>query len=283
MTQTPHQECKVIGCSSEVRSREYCALHYDRWIKSGRTSPGPTEKIHASSVKGLICQVDDCDRPVRCKNLCSIHYDRAKRKKDICPSCNGPKQKASATCKNCYIDPFKDSPTEKECPGCKTIKPIDNFGTRKKSDSIIRYRSRCKQCENAYAKQRREKILQENPDYFKIQKKKSDENLRRKLDNDPELRTLKSLMKSATALKVDKDAVLERWESVGNNCESCGRSGTYEKNGRVFIDHCHSTGLFRGLLCGQCNTAAGMLGDNAEKAEQLAAYLTKPIIQSSAD
>lgn len=41
------------------------------------------------------------------------------------------------------------------------------------------------------------------------------------------------------------------------------------------IDHCHSTGLVRGLLCGSCNTAIGRLGDNVEGLKRATAYLEK--------
>lgn len=40
------------------------------------------------------------------------------------------------------------------------------------------------------------------------------------------------------------------------------------------IDHCHDTGLIRGLLCSNCNTALGLMGDNAETLQRAAAYLT---------
>lgn len=39
------------------------------------------------------------------------------------------------------------------------------------------------------------------------------------------------------------------------------------------IDHCHKTGIIRGLLCRQCNTALGMLKDDIESARRLVKYL----------
>ena len=39
-------------------------------------------------------------------------------------------------------------------------------------------------------------------------------------------------------------------------CECCGHLS------RLFLDHCHSTGGFRGYLCQQCNVGLGNLGDN---------------------
>jgi hypothetical protein len=53
-------------------------------------------------------------------------------------------------------------------------------------------------------------------------------------------------------------------------CAACGfpPAGTR----RPHIDHDHSTGKIRGILCHGCNVALGMLGDMAEKADKLAAY-----------
>lgn len=42
------------------------------------------------------------------------------------------------------------------------------------------------------------------------------------------------------------------------HCLICG--GDY----RLSIDHCHTTGKFRGLLCGKCNSAIGLFNDNTD-------------------
>jgi hypothetical protein len=42
---------------------------------------------------------------------------------------------------------------------------------------------------------------------------------------------------------------------------------------KLCVDHDHETGAVRGLLCGTCNRAAGLVKDNPENLERLAAYL----------
>lgn len=44
---------------------------------------------------------------------------------------------------------------------------------------------------------------------------------------------------------------------------------------RFAVDHDHDTGLIRGLLCGNCNTAIGKLGDNIEGLMKALNYLEK--------
>jgi Recombination endonuclease VII len=43
----------------------------------------------------------------------------------------------------------------------------------------------------------------------------------------------------------------------------------------LVIDHCHITGIIRGLLHQKCNTAIGLLGDNPELLRNAATYLEK--------
>ena len=42
---------------------------------------------------------------------------------------------------------------------------------------------------------------------------------------------------------------------------------------RLEIDHDHSTGQTRGLLCGHCNKALGLMGESIERLMRAAAYL----------
>ena len=39
------------------------------------------------------------------------------------------------------------------------------------------------------------------------------------------------------------------------------------------VDHCHSTGAIRGILCLQCNSAIGKLGDTEEALTRVVAYI----------
>lgn len=39
------------------------------------------------------------------------------------------------------------------------------------------------------------------------------------------------------------------------------------------IDHCHETGLVRGLLCNSCNRGLGLLGDKIDTLEKVLLYL----------
>jgi hypothetical protein len=41
------------------------------------------------------------------------------------------------------------------------------------------------------------------------------------------------------------------------------------------IDHCHSTGKVRGILCRECNIILGMASDNAPTLQRLARYLSR--------
>ena len=56
---------------------------------------------------------------------------------------------------------------------------------------------------------------------------------------------------------------------AGEGCETCGGRTT-----RMAIDHNHKTGVTRGLLCSNCNTALGLLRESPDTINRLLAYLT---------
>ena len=59
----------------------------------------------------------------------------------------------------------------------------------------------------------------------------------------------------------------------------CANPACRSKDRRLCIDHCHDTKKPRGLLCHQCNTALGLLGDNVQVILGLSQYLaqSKPL------
>jgi predicted nucleic acid-binding Zn ribbon protein len=59
-------------------------------------------------------------------------------------------------------------------------------------------------------------------------------------------------------------------KEAGGRCQSCGE---LEGDNPLQIDHCHSTGAVRGLICGCCNSAAAQAKDSPERLRALADYL----------
>ena len=59
------------------------------------------------------------------------------------------------------------------------------------------------------------------------------------------------------------------FESQGRVCKICKKSQTR----RLSVDHDHTTGKVRGLLCTNCNTGIGLLMDSPELLREAANYL----------
>lgn len=72
----------------------------------------------------------------------------------------------------------------------------------------------------------------------------------------------------------------ELWQKQGGKCGVCQKafeSIVYEgpKRSRtpINVDHCHTTGVVRGLVCSKCNFGLGYL-DNFDWTENAIRYLT---------
>lgn len=67
---------------------------------------------------------------------------------------------------------------------------------------------------------------------------------------------------------------LERLEKrQKNRCAICRRKERLKR--RLSLDHCHETGIVRGLLCHSCNTGIAKFEDNPKLLEAAAAYLRR--------
>jgi hypothetical protein len=68
--------------------------------------------------------------------------------------------------------------------------------------------------------------------------------------------------------------------SQGHRCAIClihieEHKANKTKDVNFAVDHCHSTGLIRGLLCYKCNMGLGYFNDNPELTQSATNYLTK--------
>lgn len=76
-------------------------------------------------------------------------------------------------------------------------------------------------------------------------------------------------------LKRTYGITLDDWNEMFNNqggcCAICGKHQSTSK--RFHVDHNHTTGQVRGLLCSQCNTALGLLYEDEQIIKRTLKYI----------
>jgi hypothetical protein len=100
-----------------------------------------------------------------------------------------------------------------------------------------------------------------------------------KRDSDPKRRQ-KSLRDAKTwrlrLYGLDPEGYDSLLEKQGGVCAICGEPGQTWAERNLHVDHDHDTNEVRGLLCGRCNVAIGLLGDSVESLSKAIDYLTNP-------
>jgi hypothetical protein len=139
----------------------------------------------------------------------------------------------------------------KTCKICNQPKPLTEFYQTVRNGEPYGHHGKCKSC---YIKKQ-----QKNYDPIK----KRDENLKRLY---------------GIGLN-EYNQMLDKQNGKCATCETTEPGG--RKSGRgggtnVFVvDHCHTTGEVRGLLCHSCNRSMGLLGDNISVLEEMIKYIQK--------
>lgn len=123
-------------------------------------------------------------------------------------------------------------------------------------------------------------------------------NRRRKYEQDPEFREAKKAEVKADRAKHPRTLLarilrqygltIADYERIlaeqGGRCAICHRSDPGDKRGhRWHVDHCHSTGITRGLLCSSCNLGLGKFGDDPDILERAALYLRAHLGKTGTD
>ncbi len=156
------------------------------------------------------------------------------------------KHVAKGLCRTCYRRHWRNN-----SPGQK----------KKESEYQKKWKERNREHANAY---RREWVAK-NPEYEERRKA----NQRRRYKDEPERRWHATLKKFGLV----PEQYEELLSSQGFVCAICLKQDPLGR--RLAVDHCHTTGKIRGLLCSLCNTAIGMLKDDTTSLLRAVSYLEK--------
>jgi hypothetical protein len=148
-------------------------------------------------------------------------------------------------------DPFTGDEI-KTCTRCSEEKPLREFSLSSKATEKRNavHRSVCKPCSSARAMQ----WYRDNPGRTIANKRRF------------------NLEKIYGITLADYDALMRKQAGV---CAVCRKApaGRHSRDVRLVVDHCHKTGVTRGLLCNNCNRAIGLLGDDPILLRRAIAYL----------
>lgn len=191
----------------------------------------------------MSCSVDGCESRAFCRGWCSKHYTRWQRHGDPLVTSRQPPSAADAT--------------EARCPRCEATKSVRYFGQR----SSGRRKGYCRECEAAYLAERLASRKDARDDRRAAARKyaASDRNRRSRL---------KVLYGITLA---DYDAMLAAQSGL---CAICSASEPGGNANHWHVDHDHSTGQVRGLLCSRCNLGLGHFQDDPARLVSALDYLT---------
>ncbi len=148
----------------------------------------------------------------------------------------------------------------KKCLRCKINKP---FSDSWKGTHTYGLFSWCKLCKKEY--EREPTVKKSKKEYYK---KPHVVEIRKKYRNSKN--GMDKILKQNFGITIEEYQNI--FDSQSGACAICKRHQSFFKT-RLNVDHRHSDGLVRGLLCGNCNRGIGFLEDSSEYLKSAINYL----------
>jgi 5-methylcytosine-specific restriction endonuclease McrA len=141
----------------------------------------------------------------------------------------------------------------KTCPQCCVAKPLTEFHVRKTRSG--QPASRCKTCSRDAQRAWRSKQTDYDKRRYQVVKVETRE---------------RHLVRKYGVTLADYDAMLA---AQGGKCAVCLTTPDTQRYGVFHVDHCHTSGAVRGLLCRGCNNVLGVVNDDPAALARAIAYL----------
>lgn len=200
------------------------------------------------------CSIEVCIKPVHCQDLCSAHYRRLKVHGD--PLAGGPEKRRNPGSK-CEVD--QCAKVSRSRGLCEThYMRVVRTGEAGTADLLaVKYfegmtEKRCTTC----------KEIKPIGSFHKVNRPSKYVAVCKSCRN-----TQISIYQRKRLYGLDEAEYRQMVDAQGGMCAIC------ESTKRICIDHDHSTGAVRKLLCDMCNKALGLAEDNPSRLRAMADYL----------
>jgi len=127
------------------------------------------------------------------------------------------------------------------------------------------------EAQKRYREQHRDKINAKQKEYYQRTKEAKQAQQKRYMQT-PQGKLARRYSHIKHRYGLSKEDYSKLLEKQNNVCAICLNPETIE-NSILCVDHCHTTGKVRGLLCRMCNSALGKFGDNLSNLKRAVAYL----------
>lgn len=150
----------------------------------------------------------------------------------------------------------------KRCSKCKELKETSEFGVEsKRKDGLY---PQCKPCARAAKKATRANASPEQKAIWRAQINQW------RIDNPDKVRVHDRRHKLKKFFGMTEEEYNELLIKQNGACAICRKTS---EGKALAVDHCHETNKVRGLLCSNCNTALGLLGDDVTLMQKGIEYL----------